>query len=105
MKPHLLPIIALPIIALAGCTMTDFYPEAGRAMVDGREFIVTPHPSAPGVYGAGPDRPTGAEALTGAGLALPPQNIRAIEQTTGCTVEPNSATNTASGFTWAAVVC
>lgn len=96
----------LAIAGLAGCTnVSGYFPQAVTTEVAGRAFFVTPHPHAAGVWGAGPDRPGGAEVLLGGGLALAGANVAAIEQVTGCAVQPASIRTTQTGTTWAAVSC
>ncbi len=85
--------------------MSDYYPKAVKTDIDGRTFFVSPHPSAACTYLAGANDPDMAEALLGAGAALPALNVQAIEKVTGHQVLIATINNTQSGATWAAVDC
>lgn len=98
---------ALALAGLTACTqMTDYYPDAKTVEIDGRAFFVAPRPAnGPGVYLAGPNEPTGSEALLGSGMALPVANVAAIEAVTGCRVQRETIRNLDVGTTFAAVDC
>ncbi|OWV40408.1 hypothetical protein [Mameliella alba] len=102
MKPIVL--ICTLAVALGGCTeMQDFYDETSVVVVDGQEIMVRPLPGRTNSYHATANHPDGSALFTSKPLASV-NNVRAIEQFTGCTVIRESIENREM-HTFAAVHC
>lgn len=91
--------ILVSALILGACTRMDQYYDGKVVEVDGRDFLV--RQLSTGSYQALPNEP---EMTWHVDAAIWSQNVRAIEDATGCKVDPNSVSSRDSQ-TIAAVNC
>lgn len=82
-------------------TMEDYFPDATKTIVDGEEYMV--RPLSPGTYQAFPNTPD-LGRLVAYDARIWGNNVKAIQQVTGCTVMLGSTRNE-NDSTVAAVDC
>lgn len=103
MKKNLSALIVVGILAAACTKMEQYYPNGQVVLVDGIEFSVSPMGSRPSTYRAMPNNPRDQNFLTIDPMTWV-QNVKAIEQATGCPVLRESIKN-GDSYTFAVVDC